>query len=155
MSISKEEITSIANRFRCAILSAKDNREFDFKDRMQNFPYGCCDDTADLFAHYLYHEFGIPSLRVDGKYYSDNPEDSCGHSWQIVDGLVIDLTGSQFKHNSVFHNYDKDVYVGEEDDFYRMFEIRRCDRFKGIECLGIDSHARMYKLYEIIMKYFK
>ena len=49
-----QDIYSVAVSFHAAILEAKYNREFDRRDRMSNFPYGCCDDSCDLLAYYLY-----------------------------------------------------------------------------------------------------
>lgn len=53
------DIYKIAEQFRCAIVSAKHNGEFDVRDRMHNFPGGCCDDACDLLAYYLRYEYGI------------------------------------------------------------------------------------------------
>ena len=66
---------------------------------MNNFPHDCCDDTADLFTHYLYHQFGVDSIRIDGEYY-DKIYGHCGHSWQETEGWIIDLTGDQFENDS-------------------------------------------------------
>lgn len=64
--MTKLELLHRANSFRQAIEKAKAAGEFisqRFKHgRMNNFPYDCCDDTADLFTHYLYHEFGNGSI---------------------------------------------------------------------------------------------
>jgi hypothetical protein len=51
--MKKQDIYNIALTYREAILRAKYNREFDRRDRMSNFPCGCCDDSCDLFAHYF------------------------------------------------------------------------------------------------------
>ena len=45
----------IAKAFRAAIISARNDREFNYRDRMSNFPRGCCDDSCDLLTHLLAH----------------------------------------------------------------------------------------------------
>lgn len=71
--MTREELQFEAFRFRKAIEKSNDAKEFvpqRFKfERMNNFPHYCCDDTADLFTHYLYQNFGIDSIGVDGEYY--------------------------------------------------------------------------------------
>ena len=151
--MEKEQLEEIAIHFRQAIVAAKENREFNHRDRMNSFPVGCCDDSADLFSHYLYQKYRIISTRVDGSYHDGNPEHNCNHSWQEVDGLVIDLTGSQFKYNPIFLYYDKDVYVGTKEKFHNMFKVERSEPCKGIKDLGQRSWDRMFDLYSRILKY--
>ena len=99
--MSREELLYEATRFRKAIERAKDAGEFvpkQFKrERMNGFPHDCCDDTADLFTHYLYQKFKIDSIRIDGRYYDNRLKCTCGHSWQETEGWLIDLTGDQFQ----------------------------------------------------------
>lgn len=151
--MTKAHLENIATQFRQAIITAKENRAFANNDRMSQFPRGCCDDTADLFAHYLYHKYKIVSVRIDGSHHDGTPENNCSHSWQEVDGLVVDLTGGQFNCNPTFLSYDVDVYVGQMDEFHRMFEIERSFPSIGIESLGEGCWYRMYSLYEIIIRY--
>ena len=147
------QLRAEAARFRKAIEKAKSNIQFSYKDRMSRFPRGCCDDTADLFAHYLFRVFGVTTIRVDGAYYDGNPENNCSHSWQELDGIIIDLTGDQFEYNPVFLNYSESVYVGPIDDFHKLFEVERRVQSCGIESLASASWNRMYQLYNTIMQY--
>ena len=65
--LDKKEIYKITNNFRLAILDAKEDRRFYFRDRMSNFPSGCCDDASDLLAYFLlesFNRFLIISLDV-------------------------------------------------------------------------------------------
>ena len=89
--MTKACLLSIATQFRQAIVAAKEDKAFAFNDRMSGFPGGCCDDAADLFAHYLYHKYRIVSIRIDGAHHDGNPENNCGHSWQEIEGLIVDL----------------------------------------------------------------
>ena len=149
------ELTDIATRFRRAIVTARENGAFSYKDRMIHFPRGCCDDTADLFAHHLYHKYGALSSIIDASYHDGDPNNNCGHSWQEINGIIIDLTGSQFKYNPVFLKYDKEVYVGSLDAFHKLFEVFSVKQSKGIEDLSCDCWERMFNLYETIISFIE
>ena len=153
--MTRDELLLEATRFRRAIEKAKVVGEFvpqRFKpERMNKFPHDCCDDTADLFTHYLYHEFGIDSIRVDGQYYDGTLKYTCGHSWQETDGWLVDLTGDQFEEDPSILIKASSVYVGKMDAFHRQFEIHRQEHSCGIECLGKGCWDRMYDLYAAIM----
>ena len=149
----REKFEIIAGQFYQSIITAKKNGEFDYRDRMSRFPNGCCDDTVDLFSHHLYHKYGIISTRVDGVYHNENQENSYWHSWQEIGGIVIDLTGSQFKYESALLNYSIEPYVGPVDSFHGMFEVKK-SQSRGIEELGYDCQERMYGLYQIVNRYY-
>ena len=89
--MTREGLLFKANRFRGAIENAKVVGNYvqckTFQpERMSNFPHDCCDDTAELFTYYLYHEVGIGSIRVDREYYDNRLKCTYGHSWQDTDG---------------------------------------------------------------------
>jgi len=153
--MTKYQLRQEAASFRDAIVRAKRDRAFGRRDRMNEFPRGCCDDIADLFTHYLYHKYGVDSIRVDGDYYDGNFDNNCSHSWQEVGKSIVDITGDQFKYDPVFLNYDKSVYVGPMDDFHSLFDIKRAEYSCGIENLNIDSWDRMYELYNTILSYME
>lgn len=153
--MTKEQLESEAYKFRQAIEKARaagSFRPYDHRpERMNNFPHDCCDDTADLFTHYLFHKFGIDSIRVDGEYF-DKIYGHCGHSWQETEGWIIDLTGDQFENDSSISVKAGPVYVGKMDGFHRQFKIFRNEHSCGIECLGDRCQDRMYDLYGKIIK---
>ncbi len=151
--MTKEFLAEIARRFREAIIIAKRNGEFEQKDKMYNFPYGCCDDAADLFAHYLFHTYNITSIIVFGSYHDGNPSHNCSHAWLELDNIIIDLTGSQFKNESVLLNYNKELYIGPVDEFHMLFEVYRKEHSRGIDGLSSSCWDRMYGLYETIFHY--
>ena len=157
--MTEQELLYEAKRFRQAIDKAKAAGKFISQrlrqERMNNFPYDCCDDTADLFTHYLYHEFGIDSIRVDGEYYDSYRRYICGHSWQQIKDWIVDLTGDQFKDDPSVPIKTVSVYVGKMDDFHRQFEIKRQEHSCGIECLGDGCWYRMYDLYDTIIRYLE
>lgn len=120
---------------------------------MHGFPIDCCDDSADLLAHYFFSEFGRCSYRVDGEIYDDTASMTRGHAWIEINGMIVDITGDQFKFDEIFLNYDKKVFVGSGDEFHSLFMIMRREISLGIESLGEMSHDRMYWLYNTILRY--
>lgn len=154
--MTEKELKNDALHFRKAIEQARDDGKFKtdnilHKNRMNHFPYDCCDDTADLFTHYLYHTYGIDSIRVDGSYYDESLGYTCNHSWQEVSGMIVDLTGDQFNNDPALPIKANAVYVGLMDDFHRQFKVERSSHSCGIECLGDRSWDRMYASYDAIM----
>lgn len=139
-----QDIYSIAVAFRTKILKAKHNRKFDRRDRMSNFPHGCCDDSCDLLSHYLHTTYGIYTEQRNGTYRDNNPDNTTNHAWLIMaDGIIIDITADQFD----FLPRDADgVYVGKENLFYS-----RLDRIQTYENCNIMQNERLWNDYQIIM----
>lgn len=48
----------------------------------------------------------------------------------------------------IFFYFNESVYVGKENDFYRLFEIDR-----NYENFDIKSNARLRNLYKTILEY--
>ena len=155
--MTKAELLNEAKRFRRAIERARDAGEFNYliksnlPEKMIKFPDDCCDDTADLFVHYLYNQYGVTSIRIDGDYFDDYRGYLCWHSWQETEDRIIDLTGDQFDNVPSVPIKAGPVYVGHMDDFHRQFSIKRSKLSCGIECLGEGCKDRMYRLYESIV----
>lgn len=140
------DIYKIAEQFRCAIVSAKQNGEFDVRDRMHNFPGGCCDDACDLLAYYLQCEYGIASCQGNGIYRDEDADNTTNHAWLIIEDIIIvDITGSQFKYCAGFI---EDIYVGDETAFYK-----KLDRKQTYANYDITQNERLWKDYQIIKKY--
>ena len=148
-------ILKYANDFRDAIERAKRAGETDELNFFDRFPRGCCGDTSNLLAQYLCDN-GIQTLYVSGTYYyGESTYDSQNHAWLLVDDdIIVDITGDQFRLSDEFYCYDQSVYVGFENEFYRLFEVdyNRDVHEYGETCL---STARLRRLYGIIMKYIK
>lgn len=157
--MDKKSLELEARRFRKAIEIARDVGEFNSstyrKERMSEFPDDCCDDTADLFTHYLFSKFGVSSIRVDGQYYDSRWKCLCGHSWQETEGFIVDLTGDQFSNDPAICIKGKSVYVGKMDAFHKQFEICAKWHSCGIQSLSSTSWERMNGLYDRIVKYMK
>ena len=107
-----------------------------------------------MFTHYLFHEYNVDSIRIDGEYY-DKVYGRCSHSWQETEGWIIDLTGDQFENDPLIPIKADAVYVGKMDSFHRQFRIVRSERSCGIECLSSGSWNRMFDLYGKIIKYIE
>ena len=145
-TLNEDEIYNITEAFRMAILDAKYDRRFQYRDRMSNFPRGCCDDASDLLAYYLLEKYNIHTEQGNGVYRDDNPEHTTNHAWLIVNGeSYIDITATQFMFCGAFK---KDIYVGKSFYFYEELEdvkiYRNCD---------ITRDKRLWKDYQIIMEY--
>lgn len=140
------DIYRIAEQFRCAIVRAKCNGEFNFRDRMHNFPGGCCDDACDLLAYYLQHEYGITSCQGNGIYRDEDADNTTNHAWLIIDDkIIVDITGSQFKYCAGFV---EDVYVGEEMAFYKELDCK-----KKNDNYDITQDERLWRDYQVILQY--
>lgn len=149
------DIAQLATRFREAIDLALEAGEFDNDSIYRRFPRACCGDTSDLLAQYLL-EKGIKTDYVCGTYWGKPDENGQSHAWLMVDKhIIIDITGDQFKGRATFLNYDKSVYVGEEDDFHRLFEVEDRDihEHHGVKSLGGFCVPRLWDLYRKILKY--
>lgn len=140
-----QEISSIIVPFRKAIVNALLNREFSRKDRMSNFPYGCCDDSCDLLAYYLYDRFQINTNQINGVYRDSIPEEITNHAWMLLDDIIIDITADQF--SSLIEN-DNGVYVGVETEFYQLLEDKQT-----LLNYDIREDQRLWNDYQIILKY--
>lgn len=124
-----------------------------FLDRRQTV--STCGDTSDLLAQYLLDK-GIKTDYVCGTYWGKPDGNGQSHAWLMVDKhIIIDITGDQFSGKSTFLNYDKSVYVGEGDDFHRLFEVEDRDvhEHRGLSALGGFCGPRLWDLYRKILKY--
>ena len=146
------EIQGLAAKFRRAIDLAKENGKLNFDDIFRAFPRGCCGDTCYRLGQYLL-DHDIASTYVCGNYYYDNPEGRWqSHAWIMVNELIVDITGDQFKFSQDFIYYNLPVYVGKTDAFHELFEVDKRDIHL---LLGLNqvSDFRLNGLYEIIMQY--
>lgn len=144
--LSENDIYNIAESFRKAIIEAKYNREFSSRDRMSNFPGGCCDDSCDLLAYYLHERYNIHTEQVNGVYRDNNLYNTTNHAWLLMNGnLIIDITGDQFKYCAGF---SEEVYVGKEIQFYNRLEEKKIYKNHDIE-----QNERLWNDYQIILSY--
>jgi len=122
---------------------------------MKLFPCGCCGFASDILQRFLY-EKGIETLSLSGKII-DSPEKSRSHIWlETKEGIVIDITGDQFKYDTICP-FDKPVYVGERNDsFHDKFETDKgyCYSLESnLFANPFDINTKEEKRYETVMKY--
>ena len=151
-----KEIQSRAFEFRHAAETAFEYGAFGLEYPFNNFPYECCDDMCDLFGQLLF-EKAVPIFKVHGIYRYDNWNNQYSHVWlSLEDGIVIDLTGDQYKDNSIMLNYNVPCYVGKGNCLYDLFPK---DEQKTYPYYGIDNYndektrIRLWKLYDIILSF--
>lgn len=132
------DIKNLAVKFVNAIKILADNGTF--KDRLLNFPNGCCDDACDLFAYYLLSEFGVAVKQFNG--YCESKD--VYHNWLVMEEhIIIDLTIMQFQPSK---DRSVNIYFGPKNDFYSSFEnvnqVPNCD---------ILCHPNLYVDYKLIL----
>ena len=92
----------------------------------------------------MYFSDSLGRLLSDGAF-----EDITGHAWLLYEGaIIIDITGDQFKRDAVFLNFDMPVYIGEDTEFHRLFDIDRI-----CENCDVNSNTRLHSLYQIIKRH--
>ncbi len=145
--MEREDLFDLAADFRKAIQTVKRNREFyNMRDRMNNFPSGCCDDSADLLGYHLLNKYRIPSKQGNGVYRDDDPYNTTNHAWIVFsDGTIIDITADQFPH---FSKCPNGIYIGKPNDFYdNLDDLRICEHY------DITQDSRLWHDYQEICKY--
>lgn len=137
--MGENELYQIAFHFREAIVAAKTNGEFNFRDRMHRFPGGCCDDTCDLLGFYLWEKYRIHTSQRNGYYEAE----MTNHAWLITDDrIIIDITGDQF------YGAWKSVYVGQEVGTYKkLSRIITQDNFRFLYKGIIIKHNKTEPTY--------
>lgn len=148
-----EALKDLVRDFRFAIDKAIVDGCFFYDVRFSHFPNGCCDDTCYLLSQYLI-DHGYYCDVITGSYYDGIPYNNMNHSWiRLQNGLIIDITGDQFKYNSLF-KFDLPVYIGAETDMHKKFAERRFIEKGGISLTDSPCRVeRMKSLYRIICSY--
>jgi len=146
------ELETLVCNFRKAIEAAQAN--YEPGEFFRKFPTGQCGHTSDMLAQYLIDNGIGPITYVSGTYYGDDPEDRWCHAWLVVNGLVIDVTGDQFRHHQPPLTFNIPVYIGPVAEFHQSFEV--CPGGYS-EHHGLEGHwIHYYDLknwYETIQKY--
>lgn len=114
------DLYEIATKFRKAISEAVNAGEI---KEMQSFPRGCCSYASDLLQRYLIEQYDFFTWYMSGEFgYGWNAE---SHAWlETQDGIVIDITGDQYKHKKL--KFTEPVYVGTRNDgFHDKFQLHK------------------------------
>ena len=148
-------VNRLAKQFRNAIELARDNGDFNEDFLFWRFPRGCCGDASELLANFLL-ENNIRTSYVCGKYKPAAYENIQTHAWLITDDQkIIDITGDQFREKLEFLNYSEPIYIGEYDDFHKLFKFEDRDirENNGLEALSSMVQFRLKMLYQKISSY--
>lgn len=150
-----KDIQRFVTDFRRAIDAAKVSGEFEKDFSFNRFPRGCCGDASYLLGEYLL-ENNIQSTYICGNRYFEDPEEGTqSHAWLLVDGMIADITGDQFRDRSIYYNYDITDYYGPMDEFHKLFDVHDRDvyPFYGLKNFNSFCRDRLYDLYGKIKKY--
>lgn len=150
-----ENLYKIAAAFREGIERAKNAGEFSQDVLFRDYPRGCCGDASVLLGHYLLSK-GIKTYYVCGHYRQEDFENYQSHAWLItINGIVIDITGDQFRYETRFYNYNIPIYVGDNDEFHDLFEIEPRDirMSVSLEKINALNNNRLPRLYKTIIQY--
>lgn len=130
-----DELYDIAVCFREAINEALKDGWASRIWLLRSFPVGCCTYASDLLQRYLI-EHGVYARNVSGDYRRGRVVES--HSWlETEDGTVIDITVDQYRGGNLPVRSDGQVYVGERDEFHKLFEpLRVCEYSLDSDPLG-------------------
>ncbi len=146
------EIKKMVLDFRRAIEVAQANKEPG--EFFRKFPVGQCGNTSDMLAQYFLDNGIGPITYVNGTYYGNDFEKMQCHTWLVVYGLVIDITGDQFKYYEEPLKNDVPVYVGEMIKYYQIFEIGPGGKHShfGLNVQWMNYHE-LRQWYETILRY--
>lgn len=143
-----QRIYDIASTFRAAIQNAVQAGKI---REMATFPRGCCSYASDLLQRYLFEQ-GIITYYISGQYGSGWEAES--HAWlETEDGIIIDITGDQYKYNEL--SISEPVYVGvRTDGFHDKIKLDEPVAYSPREepfVSKIDFNRR----YETVLRYIK
>lgn len=149
-----KKLETLVFNFRNAIETAKANNEPG--ELFRKFPVGQCGHISDILAQYLIDNRIGSVIYVNGTYYGDDCDDRWSHTWLVVGGLVIDITGDQFKYHKEPLSYDVPVYIGPMTEYYQLFEVSPGGRHRhfGLEKQWLDYHD-LKDWYETILRYLE
>ena len=115
-----DAIQRLSKTFRNSIDNLYNEGVFKDSPAMRNFPAGSCGYVSEMLGEYLKRN-GIEMLYVTGVHKDQS------HAWLVDEasnGLIVDITGDQFRDNPEYAFYDKSVYVGLVDEVHSVFDIR-------------------------------
>lgn len=138
--------------FREAIDLAILNRESGIFFR--DFPTGQCGNTSDTLSQYLIDNGFNHITYVNGTYYGDEFENRYSHAWLVVNRMIVDITGDQFKYHPAPLTNNTKVYIGPMNDFFRSFEVESSGKCHHI---GLQQQWSNYQelldIYHTILQY--
>ncbi|MEU1500533.1 hypothetical protein [Streptomyces sp. NPDC005732] len=115
-----ERIRSEAERFRRAIQAAIAEAGLaDVLDAFRTFPKGSCGKASAMLCNHLERQGLGPWGLVSGhQSQGESGEGLRTHAWAALDGVALDITGSQFPGRP-------EIWLGEPDDWFTQWEAGR------------------------------
>lgn len=99
---------------------------------LESFPFYSCGVATALLCEYLL-QHGIKSRYHCGECYYGPEMKYQTHAWTVLEnGIIVDITGDQFKEKAEFLNNDIPVYVGPTNSFYDLFTGTQTDHEGGM-----------------------
>ena len=144
-----DNLTKLCIAFRNAIEKVSRNNGFKHKnvrnDRMNEFPYGCCDDTCDLLAYHLQRIFGLNTIQRSYKLsgFSDEGEYFYNHNVLVINEInfIIDLTSDQL-------GGDK-IYIGPADNYPFANDVYQ--NIPNYDISDVNQSSRLFDYYRFII----
>ena len=116
----KYKLTEMVEEFRKAIEFNLNSKSF--MGDMNSFPMRGGVTSGVYLKKYLKDSIGLDTILKRGDYTSTDGKIS--HSWlETSEGMIIDMTGDCFNDRIDELHYDNSVYIGEYDDFHKLFNV--------------------------------
>ena len=136
-STNISEVFTLASKFRKAILLVpRSELPWNSSMAISQFPKGCCGDTSQILATYLYSELNLVCNYVLG---SNN--DLGTHAWLEHNGVVIDITADQFNDRGF---YSPSVHVGNKLNIHKSFDTTVSEDGRHISLIDSGSLRGVY-----------
>lgn len=120
-NVSGPQIEKLCSAFRLGLEKACKDRPFEKDPVLSGFPRECCDEASGMLAIYLFLN-QVPTRRVAAVAKYDPEAIPTRHVWlELENGIVIDITGDQFKGRDDLLTRADPCYVGPPDDFQNQF----------------------------------
>jgi hypothetical protein len=144
--LDQGQLHELVSEFRASIKSLAESGHWFEVSINNDFPSGACDDSSQLLAAYLTDQGYPGALRVSGSSGGNNQE-LCTHVWLSLEGLLIDITGSQFE------NYEQPaILIAEKDDFLSTFKVEEECRLADFREEPLLPQYAFNEAYEAILR---
>ena len=150
MTVLEELVVAFRKAIEAAIANGEQGELF------RKFPVGQCGHTSDMLAQFLIDKGIGPITYINGTYYGSRGSITQAHTWLVVDGLIIDITGDQFKHHKAPLTNDVPIYIGPMTKYYHLFDTTHGSNH---EHFGLEEQWSNYRelkaWYDTILKYME
>lgn len=144
-------IFKLASKFRRALDSVVDKRQYGRLTMLRSFPKGCCTYASDLLAEHLI-ENGVRRERIQSLS-SESDKGYYSHCWLLIDDMYcLDITGDQFNAKALFKKYrpiPDCVIVPKGTSYFERFtnQTLQYTYNVGIDTYGGDTPEKLRVVY--------